>query len=124
MAEDIAELQERYERFVAERDWEEYHAPKNLAASVAVEAGELLEVFQWHDVLPAAAYEDAADVEAAAADELADVFIYGLGLAAALDIDVREAIAAKLDRNERRFDPETAAAISREFDRWRESTDE
>ena len=88
--------------FREERDWGQFHAPKNLAAGLVIEAAELLELFQWDDVRPAdAVIEDGERMERVA-QELADVAMYALLLAHDLDIDLPEAIARKLADNERR----------------------
>jgi NTP pyrophosphatase (non-canonical NTP hydrolase) len=89
--------------FVAARDWEQFHTPKNLSAAIAIEAGELLELFQWlTDAQAAAAMEDEGE-RTMVADELADVVIYALSLANALEFDLSQEILKKLERNERRF---------------------
>ena len=91
--------------FAAERDWERFHTPKNLAMALAAETGELLEVFQWLTPEEAAGVMDgprAGDV----VDELADVLIYLVRLADVLDVDLAEAAGAKLERNAERFPPE------------------
>ncbi len=99
----LADLRQRVAEFVAARDWEQFHVPKNLSVAIAVEAAELMEHFQWltHGQAAAAMQDEAkrADV----ADELADVLIYGLSLANALDVDVSAIVLDKLERNEQRF---------------------
>lgn len=99
----IGELQSRLRDFAAARDWEQFHTPKDLAVSVSIEAGELLEVFQWKtdEQITEALMTD--DGRAALADELADVFIYLLRLADVTGIDLALAANAKIDRNGERF---------------------
>jgi NTP pyrophosphatase (non-canonical NTP hydrolase) len=97
----VGELRERVLAFAQARDWQAFHNGKNLAMSIAIEAAELMEHFQWSP--PAAEQLD----KPAVAEELADVLIYALAFANRLDIDVAAAIAAKLDKNETRF-PVTA----------------
>jgi dCTP diphosphatase len=99
----VADLRRRVAAFVAARDWQPFHTPKNLSAAIAVEAAELLEHFQWlSDEQAAAALQDEGKL-AAIADEMADVLIYALSLANALDVDVSAAVLGKLARNEERF---------------------
>jgi NTP pyrophosphatase (non-canonical NTP hydrolase) len=93
----LAELKSRVLAFAEARDWQAFHSGKNLAMSIAIEAAELMEHFQWSP--PAAEKLDKAEV----AEELADVLIYALAFANRLDIDVAAAIVAKLDKNETRF---------------------
>jgi NTP pyrophosphatase (non-canonical NTP hydrolase) len=93
----MGELKAKVEAFVAARQWERFHTGKNLAMSIAIEAAELMEHFQWS---PEA---DSPLKKAEAAEELADVLIYALALSNRLDIDVAAAITAKLHKNETRF---------------------
>jgi NTP pyrophosphatase (non-canonical NTP hydrolase) len=99
----LADLRRQLAGFVTARDWQQSHTPKNLSAAIAVEAAELLELFQWlTDGQVATAMEDEAE-RAAVADELADVLIYALSLANALEVDLSTAVLNKLERNEHRF---------------------
>ncbi|MFE7672988.1 nucleotide pyrophosphohydrolase [Streptomyces albidoflavus] len=97
------ELQKRLARFAAAREWGQYHTPKNLAAALSVEASELLEIFQWLTPEQAAAVMGDPDSAFRVRDEVADVLAYTLQLCEVLGIDALEALAAKIDRNERRF---------------------
>lgn len=96
---DLERLRDDLMRFRAERDWEQFHTPRNLAASVVIEAAELLENFQWQredEGLPEARM-------AAVSQELADVFIYLVMLAGDLGIDLVQAACSKMEENARRF---------------------
>jgi NTP pyrophosphatase (non-canonical NTP hydrolase) len=99
----ITDLQRRLRDFSAERAWEQFHTPKNLAMALAGEVGEVLEIFQW--LTPDEAATVMQDPEAAhdVRDELADVAIYLLRLADVLDVDVADAVRAKIERNDDRF---------------------
>ncbi|MCP4538402.1 MAG: nucleotide pyrophosphohydrolase [Chloroflexi bacterium] len=99
----LADLRQCVAEFVAARDWEQFHVPKNLSIAVAIEAAELMEHFQWltHEQTADALQDDAE--RAAVADELADVLIYAFSLANALGVDVSTAVLDKLERNEERF---------------------
>jgi NTP pyrophosphatase (non-canonical NTP hydrolase) len=98
----LADLRRRVAAFVAARDWEQFHTPKNLSIAVAIEAAELMEAFQWLSDEEAAALEG-EEKRAAVVDELADVLIYALSLANALGVNVSTAVVEKLARNEHRF---------------------
>ncbi|KKW01755.1 MAG: hypothetical protein UY52_C0021G0021 [Parcubacteria group bacterium GW2011_GWC2_49_9] len=87
------------------RDWERYHQPKELAISVAIEAAELMEKFQWARKAQAE-YIEAHKEEIA--DELADVVIYLLLLAYSLDIDVKSAVEEKLEKMRKKYPVEKA----------------
>jgi dCTP diphosphatase len=88
------------------RDWARFHTPKNLAISIAVECGELLEHFQWLDDEQGSAELKAKGAQVA--EELADVAIYVIQLADTLNIPLGDAITAKIDENERRYPTDLA----------------
>lgn len=100
---DVAGLQQRLADFAAKRDWEQYHTPKNLAAALSVEASELVEIFQWLTPDESARVMDDPDSAPRVTDEVADVLAYLLQFCEVLGIDALAALAAKIDRNERRF---------------------
>ncbi|WP_269530753.1 nucleotide pyrophosphohydrolase [Chitinimonas sp. BJYL2] len=93
----VATLRAQVAAFVAARDWQQFHSGKNLAMSIAIEAAELMEHFQW------APPADGTINKAEVAEELADVLIYAMSFANTLDIDISAAITAKLAKNETRF---------------------
>lgn len=99
----VSELCAAVDRFVGARNWYNFHTPKNLAMSIAIEAAEIMEHFQWQEVKESAEQIKDADFRAEVADELADVLIYALSFANVSGIDVSEAIYKKLARNEVRF---------------------
>jgi NTP pyrophosphatase (non-canonical NTP hydrolase) len=100
---DVSGLQSAVERFVRERDWDQFHSPKNLVMALTGEVGELSEIFQW--LTEEASHAVARDAATARAvrDELADVLIYLARLAAVLDVDLDEAVATKLRANAQRY---------------------
>jgi NTP pyrophosphatase (non-canonical NTP hydrolase) len=104
---EFAAIIDRLREFREKRGWKFDHTPRNLAASVAIEAGELLEHFQWEAPGEGRACVEAGEAEAAAdqfvAEELADVLIYALNLADVLDIDPVKAVNDKITTNELRF---------------------
>lgn len=99
----IEEIMQKLRTFRSERNWEPYHTPKNLASSIAIEASELLELFQWIDTAGSNdALQDEA-LRASAADELADILIYCLYFADRAGIDPLRAVAEKMETNRDRF---------------------
>lgn len=99
----ITDLRQAVAAFVDARDWQPFHSPKNLSMSIAIEAAELMERFQWLTTEEAqAAVQDPAE-RAAVSDELADILIYCLSLSNALDLDVSSAVLGKLQTNEHRY---------------------
>lgn len=99
----LPQLQRRLAEFAAARDWGRYHTPKNLAAALSVEAGELVEIFQW--LTPEESGRVMATEESAARvrDEVADVLAYLLQFCEVLGVDAPAALEAKIERNEKRF---------------------
>jgi NTP pyrophosphatase (non-canonical NTP hydrolase) len=95
----IAELRSVVERFVAERDWQQFHTPKNLAMALAIEAAELMEHFQWIDNPASVAMADDAQRRGEVAEELADVASYALAMASAMKIDLAQAVRDKMAKN-------------------------
>lgn len=99
----VAELREQMRKFVAQRDWEKFHQPKNLAMSIAIETAELMEHFQWrdHDQCKAA-LEDPETLQEVK-DEISDIFAYLLSLTNALDIDLSQTFRDKMVRVEKKY---------------------
>ncbi len=85
--------------FVDARDWRQFHNPKNLAMSVAIEAAELMEHFQWLDLPAAAKISESPEQMQQIREELSDVLCYALSLANVLEIDVSTAVREKLVKN-------------------------
>lgn len=95
----IAELRALVQHFVDERDWGQFHTPKNLAMSIAIEAAELMEHFQWLDQQASQAIAQQEVKKAAVAEELADVLSYVLAISSALEIDLASSLEAKMVKN-------------------------
>ncbi len=105
---DLDKLLEDIAAFSKERDWEQYHTPKNLSMALAVEASELMEIFQW--LTPEQSTKDNLSPERIIAirEEIADVLIYSIRIAQVLDIDILKAIAMKMEKNNRKYPVEKA----------------
>jgi NTP pyrophosphatase (non-canonical NTP hydrolase) len=102
----LAELREAVRRFVDERDWQQFHAPKNLSMSLAIEAAELMERFQWISAEESRRAADDPAKRTAIAEELADVVCYTLALANELNIDLAAAFADKMRKNAQKYPAE------------------
>ena len=109
----LQELKERMAAFIRERDWEQFHTPKNLSMSIAIEAAELMEHFQWLTVEQSQQLEPAALEEIG--EELADILIYSLSMANMLRIDLAETVLAKMDKNSRKYPPEKVRGKSHKY---------
>lgn len=97
----IEALNQRLLKFARDRDWEQFHNPKNLAMALAGETGELLEHFQW--LTPEQAATIKGDKKNEVSLEMADIFIYLIRLSERLDIDLIDAAWRKTEINEKRF---------------------
>ena len=104
---DLASLRDALRQFAEQRDWRQYHTPKNLAMAMIVEAAELVEHFQW--LTPDQSQTLPADKLAAVRDEVADTLIYLVELADALDIDLIAAARDKVVKNAIKYPPPAAA---------------
>src|SRR5258706_3884282 len=99
--------------FRDERDWKQFHEPKNLATSIAIEAAELLEEFQW--LTGDESMRHAVENREAVSDEIADVAIYLIELADVLEIDLRVAILSKLEKNAVKYPVEKSRRKSTKY---------
>ena len=98
----FGELRVMVRDFVKERDWEVYHRPKNLTGSIAIEAAEMMELFQWQDPDARSVIGD-KEAMARVEDECADVLIYLMALANVLELDLSDAVKRKVEKNRKRF---------------------
>ena len=96
--------------FSEERDWDQFHSPENLAKSIVIEAGELLEVFQWTDK------EKSIDK---VKEELADVFMYAMLMADRYHLDIDQIINEKLDQNEKKYPADKVRGSSKKYDEYK-----
>jgi len=110
---DLDKLRDAVRKFAAERDWDQFHSPKNLAMALSVESAELLEIFQW------LTEEESRDLppitKAAAADEIADVLIYLLRIADKLAIDPVAAAQRKMIANAKKYPADKARGNNKKY---------
>ncbi len=111
----LAELKTRVLAFVSERDWEQFHSPKNLSMALAAESGELMEHFLWATPEQSSAIARDPAKRGKIADELADVVIYALEFANMTGIDVAAAIEAKMAANAKKYPVEKARGRSDKY---------
>jgi len=109
----LESVRDRLREFAAARDWNQFHSPKNLTIALSVEAGELLEQFQWlTDQESAALADDKLEkIEA----EMADVLLYLIRLADVLDVDLLTAAKAKIDENEKKYPVEKSRGSAKKY---------
>jgi NTP pyrophosphatase (non-canonical NTP hydrolase) len=101
--ETVAQLRQAVQAFIDERDWRQFHTPKNLAMSLAIEAAELMEHFQWLDAADSVARGRDPVHRDEIADEIADVCCYLLSLTNALELDLSAAVRSKLVKNAKKY---------------------
>ena len=116
MQSDLDSIRALVRTFVDERDWDQFHTPKNLAAALSVEAAELLEHFQWlregrHDEL-------GEDKLAKVRHEMADVLVYLVRLADKLDVDLHAAVIEKMALNRAKYPAERVRGDVRKYDEY------
>ena len=109
----LADLRDLVLRFVADRDWNQFHSPKNLAAALSVEAAELLEPFQW--LTEEQSRNLSPEKLEAVREEIADVLIYLIRLADKLDIDLLQAARDKIVENAAKYPVEKARGSMRKY---------
>ncbi|MGD0518911.1 MAG: nucleotide pyrophosphohydrolase [Thermoguttaceae bacterium] len=99
----VAELRQLVNTFVDARDWHQFHSPKNLAMSLAIETAELMEHFQWISTDQSRQVIEQPEQMTQVADELADVFCYVLAMANELNLDLSIAVRNKMAKNEQKY---------------------
>jgi NTP pyrophosphatase (non-canonical NTP hydrolase) len=111
----VSELREKILAFVRERDWEQFHSPKNLSMALAAETGELMEHFLWASAEESRAVAADPARRSRIAEELADIVIYALGFANATGLDVAASIESKILANARKYPVEKARGRSAKY---------
>ena len=102
------QLVEKIRKFNEDRDWDQFHSPANLAKSVSIEAGELLECFQWDN--------ENFDKQAVC-EEMADVFTYLIDMADRLDVDLLDITDKKMDKNALKYPVDKAKGRNTKYDK-------
>ena len=113
---ELAGLQKQLKSFASERDWEQFHSPKNLVMALSVEASELLEHFQWLTEQQSTNLN--ADKKQEVAYEMADVFIYLLRLATELDVDLEECVNEKIKINAEKYPAEKVKGSAKKYNEY------
>ena len=103
----MEKLIKEIKQFNEERDWDQFHSSENLAKSISIEAGELLECFQWNNSFN----------KDEVCEELADVFTYCIQMAMKLEVDPEEIILKKLDKTKKKYPVDKAKGVSTKYDK-------
>lgn len=110
---DIDSLKIKLREFADERDWDQFHSPKNLSMALVAEAGELIEHFQW--VTEQKSHELDSDKLAEVAEEIADIQIYLIRLADKLNVNIGEAVLKKIEMNEMKYPSDKVRGSSKKY---------
>ena len=111
---ELEELKRKLDRFIKERDWDQFHIPKDLAIAISIEAGELLEHFQWKED-----YENKEEM----AEEVADIMLYLLSFCRATDIDLYKETVKKLEKNKVRYPKDLVKGKAHKYDHYQNDSE-
>tara|TARA_E500000178_G_C16756685_1_gene632826 strand:+ start:131 stop:478 length:348 start_codon:yes stop_codon:yes gene_type:complete len=112
----IDEIQKRLDKFAKDRDWDQFHSPKNLTMALSVEVAELVEIFQWSN---SGGLDEIDDLETRKKieEEVADIFIYLLKISAKLNLDLSHIINEKINKNEKKYPINKSKGKSDKYDK-------
>jgi NTP pyrophosphatase (non-canonical NTP hydrolase) len=113
---DLEEIKLKARRFAAQRDWNQFHSPKNLVMALGVEAAELSEIFQW--LTEEQSGQLSEEMRARVADEIADVQVYLVRLADRLEIDIASSVTAKMKKNEAKYPADLVRGSSKKYSEY------
>ena len=99
----VFDLKKMVEQFVGERDWHQFHSPKNLSMALAIEVGELMEHFQWITGEQSRTVHKDLEKKASIAEELSDVLCYCMAIANEMDIDIAQSMTRKMEKNRAKY---------------------
>ena len=110
-----AELKEMIATFIRDREWESYHTPKNIASSIAIEAAESMEIFQWMTDEEANSLKENPEIRRRTGEEIADVVFYCMDLCHCLGLDFSQVAKRKMELNEKKYPVE---GYKGKYDPW------
>ena len=115
---DLNDLKNEIRNFVSERDWEQFHSPKNLAMALSVEVSELVEIFQWLDQEDSKNIMEKASKKSNVEEELADIFYYLLRLSDVLGVDLKAVLKNKIKKNAEKYPVEKAKGNAMKYNEY------
>lgn len=115
---EIRELIQKIRKFADDRDWDQYHSPKNLSMALIAESAELIEHFQW--MTEEQSSNVSAEIHEQIGHELADIFVYLLRLSDKLDIDLVEAANKKMELNEEKYPADKVRGSSKKYTAYKD----
>ena len=114
---DLEAIFQYQRKFAADRDWEQFHTPKNLAMALSVEASELLEIFQWLTPEQSNKIKENSELMKSVKDEISDTLYYLLRMTDLLEIDLEEAMSKKMIENEKKYPVEKSKGIATKYNK-------
>jgi dCTP diphosphatase len=115
---DISALQNKFREFADERDWDQFHTPKNLAMALSVEASELLEHFQWLSERESSELSEEKLIQVS--QEMADVFLYLIRLADKLDINLDDSVSKKMALNAMKYPADQVKGSAKKYTEYQD----
>lgn len=112
---DLPAIEQDIKSFIAEREWDQFHSVKNLSMALSIEAGEIMEIFQWMSEADSNLVKDKPELKAKLSDEVADVFVYLLRITSKAEIDLESAVKSKMIRNKEKYPVEKARGNSKKY---------
>ena len=112
----VDQFKKNIDAFAKERDWEQFHTPKNLACALNVEASELLEIFQWMSEVEQK--NISPEKKEAVAEELSDILTYAIRLAGVMDINLSSSIDKKIKKNAKKYHADLVRGSSKKYDEY------
>jgi NTP pyrophosphatase (non-canonical NTP hydrolase) len=112
---DIDSFQKVISNFARERDWEQFHTPKNLSMALSVEASELVEIFQWVTAEQSQNIKNIPEIKHAAAEEIADILTYLLRISDLLEIDIPTSLEQKIEKNGEKYPIDKAKGNAKKY---------
>ena len=113
---DLEDIKLRIRKFAEERDWDQFHSPKNLSMALSVEVSELVECFQWLTEKESAALSD--EKLRAVSDEIADIQVYLVRLADKVGVDIGDAVEQKMSKNEKKYPAELVKGSAKKYSEY------
>jgi NTP pyrophosphatase (non-canonical NTP hydrolase) len=120
--ENLTDIRQALRHFAQERDWDQFHSPKNLAMALSVEASELLEHFQWLNEAQSSELDE--ETWSQVRDEIADVQVYLVRIADKLGIDILEAVEQKMEKNRQKYPADKVRGSSKKYTAYTDIEDQ
>ena len=115
---DTQKIDQLVSTFIKERDWDQFHSVKNLSMALSVEASELVEIFQWVKEEDSNKVSSDEKLKARVSEELADIFVYMFRIAQKADVDLEEAVIAKIKKNSEKYPVEKAKGSAKKYNEY------